>query len=284
MSTVRISDSCRPGPKAFRELAVRHRIVPVWRTLVADTLTPVGAFLQVTRERPGFLFESVEGGERWGRWSFVGRDPLVTFTATGLEVSASGSVVLPAEVSAQMDHGVLATLGGVLEAYKAPVLAGLPPLHGGLVGYVGYDVVREIERLPDPPPDDIGLPDAVLFMIGQLCAFDRWLQRVVLVDNVVVPEDATEVELSAVYESAEARLEVLGQDLFRPLEELPFEAPALVDLTDTAAVAVGYGEALPAFERTMSAASFMGAVEVAKEHIPRGTCSRSCSPNASIWT
>lgn len=244
--------------------------MPVWRTLVADTLTPVGAFLQVTGERPGFLFESVEGGERWGRWSFVGRDPLATFTATGLEVSASGSVVLPAQVRAQMDHGVLATLASVLEAYKAPALGGLPPLHSGLVGYVGYDVVREIERLPAPPPDDIGFPDSVLFMIGQLCAFDRWLQRVVLVDNVVVPEDATEIELSAAYESAEARLEVLCQDLFRPLEEPPFEDPSVVDLTETAAVASGYSETLPGFERTMSPVSFMGAVEVAKEHIRVG--------------
>ncbi len=270
MSTLRIPDSCRPGPEVFRELASRHRIVPVWRTLVADTLTPVGAFLQVTGERPGFLLESVEGGERWGRWSFVGRDPLATFTARGLRVSASGSVVLPAEVRAQMDHGVLATLAGVLGAYEAPAVAGLPPLHGGLVGYVGYDVVREIERLPDTPPDDIGLPDAVFFMIGQLCAFDRWLQRVVLVENVVVPEEATEVELSAAYESAEARLEALGRDLFRPLEELPFEDPSVIDLTGSPGVVAGHGEALPAFERTMPAASFMGAVEVAKEHIRAG--------------
>lgn len=158
MSTVRVSDSCRPGPKAFRELAGRHRIVPVWRSLVADTLTPVGAFLQVTGERPGFLLESVEGGERWGRWSFVGRDPLATFTARGLRVSASGPVVLPAEVSARMDHGVLATLAGLLGAYKAPAVAGLPPLHGGLVGYVGYDVVREIERLPHTHATTSGFP------------------------------------------------------------------------------------------------------------------------------
>jgi anthranilate synthase component 1 len=139
-----------------------------------------------------------------------------------------------------------------------------------LVGYVGYDVVREIERLPDTPPDDLGFPDAVLFMIGQLCAFDRWLQRVVLVDNVVVSEDATEIELRAAYESAEARLEVLAQDLFRPLEELPFEDPSLVDLTGTSAAAPSCAEAVPAFARTMSPAAFMGAVEVAKEHIRAG--------------
>ena len=64
------------------------------------------------------------------------------------------------------------------------MLAGLPPLHGGLVGYLGYDVVREVEHLPDPPADDLGHPDAALVVIGQFCAFDHWRQRIVLVDNV----------------------------------------------------------------------------------------------------
>ena len=73
--------------------------------------------------------------------------------------------------------------------FQSPSLAGLPPLHGGLVGYLGYDVVREVERLPDPPDDDLGHPDAALVVIGQFCAFDHWRQRIVLVDNVVVPGD-----------------------------------------------------------------------------------------------
>ena len=70
----------------------------------------------------------------------------------------------------------------------SPVLNGLPPLHGGVVGYLGYDVVREIERLPDVPADDLGHPDAALVVIGQFAAFDHWRQRIVLIDNVVVPE------------------------------------------------------------------------------------------------
>ena len=77
-----------------------------------------------------------------------------------------------------------------MSRFRSPTLAGLPPLHGGLVGYLGYDVVREVERLPDPPPDDLGHPDAALVVIGQFCAFDHWRQRIVLVDNVVVPESA----------------------------------------------------------------------------------------------
>src|SRR5690606_28870437 len=96
---------------------------------------------------PGFLLESVEHGERWSRWSFVGRNPLATLTARGREVQASGS--LPPGVP--LDQGMLAALEAVLAAWHAPALPDLPPLHGGLLGYLGYDVVREVEHLPAVP-------------------------------------------------------------------------------------------------------------------------------------
>ena len=74
----------------------------------------------------------------------------------------------------------------MLATYRAPAIDELPPLHGGLMGYLGYDVVREVERLPNPPPDDRHLPDAVLSMIGSLAAFDHWRQRVTLIESVPV--------------------------------------------------------------------------------------------------
>jgi len=80
---------------------------------------------------------------------------------------------------------VLAALEELLRAYRAPQLAELPPLHAGVVGYLGYDVVREVEHLPNVPDDDLGFPDAALVVIGQLAAFDHWRQRIVLIDNVV---------------------------------------------------------------------------------------------------
>ncbi|HYA69587.1 MAG TPA: anthranilate synthase component I, partial [Acidimicrobiales bacterium] len=170
------SASC-PGPDEFAALTRRHRIVPVWREYVADTLTPVGAYLLVVGDEPGFLLESVEGGERWGRYSFIGRRPLATVVARGRRVEVNGPLDVPPGVVG--DSGVLHALGVLLGAFAAADLDGLPPLHGGLVGYLGYDVVREIERLPAVPPDDLGFPDAVLGVIGQLCAFDHWRQRVV---------------------------------------------------------------------------------------------------------
>ena len=88
-----------------------------------------------------------------------------------------------------------------MSRFESPNLSGLPPLHGGLVGYLGYDVVREVERLPDPPADDLGHPDAALVVIGQFCAFDHWRQRIVLVDNVVVPRPDGVADAEAVSEA-----------------------------------------------------------------------------------
>ncbi len=252
-----LSGGSRPDRASFVDLIRHHRIVPVWRELMADTITPVGAFLQVVGEEPGFLLESVEGGERWGRYSFVGRNPIATLEARGRHVRIDGDLVPPDPVVARADDGILATLEALFEAYRSPALDGLPPLHSGLIGYLAYDVVREVERLPDVPPDDLGFPDALLSVIGQLCAFDHWRQRVVLIDNVVLPEVHSDEEAAAAYDAACDRLDVLAADLFRPLEQPPVEAPPP-------------GEAGPPVERTLSSEQYRDAVAVAKDHIRAG--------------
>ncbi len=127
---------------------------------MADTITPVAAFLQIVEadDRTGFLLESVEGGERWGRYSFVGRNPLATITARGTAVTTEGDLDLDAATGQRVSGsgGVLAALEAILATFDSPDLPDLPPLHAGLVGYLGYDVVREVEHLPDTPPDDLG--------------------------------------------------------------------------------------------------------------------------------
>jgi anthranilate synthase component 1 len=246
----------RPGRDAFCALCRDHRIVPVWRELVADTMTPVRAFLAVVGTRPGFLLESVEGGERWGRYSFIGRHPLATVSARGREVTVEGDVRLPLDPAGD-SPGVLATVEALLGAYRSPAVADLPPLHGGLVGYLGYDVVREVEFLPDVPRDDLGLPDAVLHVIGQLCAFDHWRQRVVLLDNVLVDPQWSDADAAAAFDAAGVRLDALAAELFEPPDEQPLEAPEA-------------GEGLPPVTRTMSPETFRRAVAVAKDHIRAG--------------
>jgi anthranilate synthase component 1 len=238
----------KPSRDDFRALARDHTVVPVWREVLADLETPVSTFLKLVGDGAGFLLESVEHGERWGRFSFVGRDPSLVLVAKDGVIDVEGR--LPAGVP--VDRGVLAAVEALLDVYRSPKIPELPPLHGGVVGYLAYDVVREVERLPKPPPDDLGLPDAVLSVIGHVAAFDHWRQRVYLIENVVVDDDVDQA-----YDAASARLDELAADLGRPLAYASAEPPVP-------------GEALPEVRSTMGTAMYGDAVEVAKEHILAG--------------
>ncbi len=243
----------RPSRAEFRELARNHTVIPVWRELLADLTTPVAAFARLVGDEPGFLLESVEHGERWSRWSFIGRNPLATLTSRGKLVEATGS--LPDGVP--LDQGILAAIEHLLAAWRAPVLEDLPPLHGGIMGYLGYDVVREVEHLPDVPTDDLGYPDAMVSVIGQLAAYDHWRQRVSLIENVLVEPGLSEAELDARYDAALVKLDELARDGARPLDEPLVEPP---DPNDP----------LPEVRSTMGSDAYQQAVEVAKEHILAG--------------
>lgn len=246
--------SVSPGLEAFVEVCESgQRVVPVWTSIVGDELTPVAAFRSVVGEREGFLLESVEGGERWGRYSFVGRNALATLVARGTTMEVRGAV----PVALEPDGGVLATLETLLEGCRAPMLPGLPPLQSGLVGYMGYDVVREIERLEQPPPDDLGHPDAAVSVIGELAAFDHWLQRVVLIHNVAVDPSWTPKELRRAYEEAAAAVWQLARDLFA---SAPCRPVALEGGRPPKAEA----------RRTASSEEYEAAVGRAKEHICAG--------------
>ncbi|HEX2043860.1 MAG TPA: anthranilate synthase component I [Acidimicrobiales bacterium] len=248
-----VTEVLRPTREEFHRLAADHTVVPVWRELVADLETPVSAFLKLAGEGPGFLLESVEHGDRWGRFSFVGREPSTVLVAQAGRVAVEGRP--PAGVP--LDRGVLAAVEALLGAYRSPATADLPPLHGGVVGYVGYDVVREVERLPHAPSDDQGHPDAVLSVIGQIAAFDHWRQRVYLIDNAVVPEGTTPAELDAAYDRAGRGVDGLAVDLGRPLEYVPVAPPAP-------------GDPLPEVRSTVGPRAYRDAVAVAKEHIFAG--------------
>jgi anthranilate synthase component 1 len=234
-------------------LAREHTVVPVWREVLADLTTPVAAFLRIVGDEPGFLLESVEHAERWGRWSFVGRRPAVTFVARNGDIEVEGSIPDDIELGA----GVLRAVDDVLRHYRAPSLADLPPLHSGLLGYLGYDVVREVERLPDVNEDQLGVPDAVLSIISELAAYDHWRQRVVLIANAWTPPSLTDDELDARYDDAVRRLDTLAEDGARSIDEPVVEPP-------------DRNEPPPAVTSTMGNGAYQAAVQVAKEHILAG--------------
>ena len=242
-----------PDRRDFHRLAAEWTVVPVWRELVADLTTPVAAYARTVGDEPGFLLESVDHGERWSRFSFIGRRPLGTLVARGRQVVATGEI----PEGTPLDEGVLASVEHILSQWRSPVMDELPPLHGGLVGYLGYDVVREVEHLPDVPVDDQGLPDAVLSVIGELAVFDHWRQRVVLIENVIIPPGGSSAEIDAAYDRAVAALEELAADGARPMDEPLLDPP-------------NEDEELPEVVSSMGSQSYCDAVEAAKEHILAG--------------
>ena len=131
----------RPSRDEFRALAREYTVVPVWREVLADLETPLSAFVKLVGDREGFLLESVEHAERWGRFSFLGRDPARTFVARGRNIEWLGG---SAPEGVPNDQGALALLEALLARFRAPTLPELPPFHGGIFGWMGYDTVREI--------------------------------------------------------------------------------------------------------------------------------------------
>ncbi len=237
----------------FFQHAERYTIIPVWKELVADLVTPVAAFCRVVGEGSGFLLESVENGERWSRWSFVGRNPILSVSKQNGEIVISGD--LP--VALNKDEGILEFIRGLQESLVAPKIAGLPPMYSGLIGYLGYDIVREIENLSEIPEDDLKLPDAILSVIGELAVFDHWSQRVFLIANAVIAPNSDDTKIEAAYADAMGRLETLAQDGAKPLSEPLLEPPVL-------------DQSLPEINSTMNESEFCLAVESAKEYILAG--------------
>lgn len=241
-----------PSREEFIALAQTYTVVPVWTQILADLETPVAAFVKLVGEGNGFLLESVEHGERWSRYSFVGRNPRGTLSSRNGIITTTGEV--PASIP--LDKGMLVAMEELLRLYRAPVFPDLPPLQGGLMGHLGYDVVREVEHLPNVPYDDRELPDATISIIGSLAAFDHWRQRVYLLESVPTAGLSID-EIGRAYDDAVARVHAAVADLSRPLAYTAVEPPIA-------------GEQLPTARSSMPNGAFQSAVEVAKEYIRAG--------------
>ena len=247
----------RPQADEFLAYAVDHSVVPVWTEVLGDLETPVSAFLKLVDDGPGFLLESVENGERWSRFSFIGRDPVATLVLRGetLDIEGTLGAMVPT------DEGILGALEALLDSHSSPDIADLPPLHGGIVGYLGYDVIREVEHLPDAPSNDHGMPDAVMSIIGSLAAFDHWRQRIYLIESVVTRDEAghplSEADLLAARDAAIDAVKTSAQRLAAPSEATVVEPPVP-------------GERHEDVPSSMSGGRYLDAVVTAKEHILAG--------------
>ena len=234
-----------PSRAEFASLAKSGKLVPVYREVFADHDTPVSAFRKIDDGPYGFLLESVEGGETWGRFSILGSRPSLVFIARGqrAEIHRDGAVTTPKEPAVEV-------LAALLREHQAVALPGLPRFCGGAVGYFSYDAVRWFERIPSRTRDDLQLPDAVFLFGDVVSVFDNLTHTLKVVTHARGGDDP-----GASWDAAVARLDAEVERLRAPLAWAEPPAPM--------------GE--PAVPRSsISRDEFLEAVETAREHIRAG--------------
>ncbi|MFH9422663.1 anthranilate synthase component I [Streptomyces sp. NPDC017529] len=244
-----------PDLENFRTLAKDRRVIPVTRRLLADGDTPVGLYRKLAAERPGtFLLESAENGRTWSRYSFVGVRSAATLTVRDGQAHWLGTP--PVGVPTGGDP--LAALRATVEALHTPrdliEGQGLPPFTGGMVGYLGYDIVRRLEKIGDSTADDLGLPELTMLLTSDLAVLDHWNGTVLLIANAINHNDL-ETGVDEAYADAVARLDAMAYDLARP-------APA-------SAAALPPSE-LPPYTAKWGGPAYQEAVEDVKERIRAG--------------
>ena len=241
----------RPSLEAFEDLARRGNLVPVVREIMADHDTPLSLYRRLDDGHTSFLFESVEGGEKWARYSFLGSGARAVFRARGADVEWTERGTTRRSRAA---GDPLELLRARLAAVRAAVPEGadLPRFLGGAVGMVAYDWVRFVERIPDGNPDEVGMPDLWFMFPETLVVFDNVRHSALVVRHVEVsPGD----DLAALYRDAVAEIDRVVRRLREPLaaepEGVPVRAPMDV-------------------RRSMSQEEFHGIVKRAKEYIEAG--------------
>src|ERR1700674_3978871 len=162
-----------PQASAFAKCYARGEAQVVWTTLVADLETPVSAFLKIAAARPhSFLFESVEGGAVRGRYSIIGLEPDLIFRAEHGRAEINREAREKPDTFAPCKQATLSALRDLVAESKLAIPPELPPMAAGIFGYLGYDMVRQMEKLPQPNPDPIGIPDAILIRPTVIVVFD----------------------------------------------------------------------------------------------------------------
>ena len=204
-----------PDFDTFQQLARDHHLVPVWRCLFSDALTPVTAFHRIDTGGSACLFESVIGGEKVGRYSFLAADPFLELSATRNVVS----VVSGENREEYTADDPLEEIRKRLEGFKAAHLPDLPPFAGGAVGYASYDVVRYTEYLPNAPLDDRKLPDLCFGFYDHMAVFDNVSKTMFVIAMAHLDEDGTNAEEA--FADATRRVDDLVERLLTPGEPLP---------------------------------------------------------------
>ncbi len=237
-----------PDFKEFKEKTKEGNLIPVYKEILADLETPLSAYLKL-KMKTGFLFESVIGGEKWARYSFIGGNPSVTIEGKGKNLTIKRG---RQKEKARFNNDPLEIISEELKRYKPVIIPELPRFFGGFVGYIGYDTVRYFEELPDYHRKGLNLPDLFLMLTDTLLVFDSLTQKIKIISNAYIdgrnPEDA--------YEEAKQKIEEIVKRL-------------KTKITPPKNKVAGHSEDHQ-FSSNFAKEDFLKAVERAKEYVNAG--------------
>jgi anthranilate synthase component 1 len=239
---------------AFKRLSSEGNLIPLYREILADFETPVSAFTKIDHGPSAYLFESVEGGEKWARYSFLGSgSPVLLQEDKAAVVMTRGSRVERFPLSLRPGETPLDCVQQIMAGYRPVTVPELPRFVGGAVGYVNYDVVRYFEEIPAYPKDDLGFPVIAFLLTDTLLIFDNIAHTIKVVANAHVPSTKT-AEVRRAYADATSRIDRMIERLKRPLRRQP----------------VSHRRKPVSFTSNMSRADFEKMVMRTKEYIRAG--------------
>ncbi len=237
-----------PSFSEYRRLSGKGNLIPVYGEILGDLETPVSAFLRFSDREYAFLFESVEGGEKWARYSFLGSNPQVIFRSKGTHAEIIRGT--RAETITGFKDA-LEPLKGLLSEYKPVEVPGLPRFSGGAVGYLAYDMVRYFEKIPDNTVDELHSWDSHFFITDTIIIFDNVRHTIKVVVNTHLTDQR---RAKAVYDEAIQRIDRIIKDLRAPVSVSP----------------AGFDQGELRFKSNFSPAEYRKVVKRCKEHIRRG--------------
>ena len=244
-----------PTADEFLKLATQGNLIPVARRILADLETPLSAYRKIRGQGESFLFESVEGGEHVGRYSFVGCNPRAVIRQDGQHVQMfeNGRVTETALVGRDVKDG-LEVVERVMKKFRAVATPGLPRFTGGAIGFIGYEFIHDVEpSVPRPPQDDLKTPVMYFLIADQILIFDRAQQTITILVNAILDDAESPADA---YENATSEIDRIVALLEQTSEHQPVTLPDEVEPL--------------AFESNQSKEKFIANVEASKKYITAG--------------
>jgi anthranilate synthase component 1 len=243
-----------PGLHEVIRLSSKHNLIPVARSVLADTETPIRIFHQLSDRKYAFLLESVEGGAKWARYSFIGTDPFLIIRGKNgsFEIRESGTRTVVREKPIE-------ALKGLMARYSSPAIDDLPRFTGGAVGFFGYDLLQYYEKLPAHRHDDLQMDDIHFMFCDQVVVFDHFKQQIKVIANVHVPPGASAEQVEDAYRETCAKIDRMVEFLQRPASLPPLQPARTVDDAE-----------LGVYRSNLTKEQFIANVERAKEYIRAG--------------